>query len=468
MNTEQTSDLSIITDNLVIFHDKPDGIQYESSSHHFGVFFLEVAKTEMTQNAQYIMNENDMSGSMEQENKMQELHLTLNNIVNLLSKNADNVDVTLEISGFDSDIEQVIPSTKIQKDLNQLIQIQRSIKHILQPRGSTDIGLALEDATNKCNLQTEIKSKHMIFMTDGLITSGVHDYDELKTNVPQNSRNYFIGFGADHDFHLLQHLASVNSGQYYYVDNIENAGLVFGEIIHSILYTAIEDFTIKVNGGEIYDFQTNTWTTELKLPVLCGEAKKQFHLRSENPDDFELTYSGVNIHTGKEFSDTQIQLPNLMDMDMDNVTDVHDLSKYICRQKTLELLAEVSNLSLERMKNNTLDTAKISEMKMKLQEFRKKLEEYKSACANEEDKEFIKQLCDDLFISEKTIYSNRSLLYTVARQSSQGRGCSHNITKIETCDFMDEEDYEILDTPVNLRNSSDTQQQIMRGCSNRM
>lgn len=463
MNTLETS---IVTDNLVIFHDKPDGIQYESSAHRFGVFFLEVAKTEMSKNAQYIMSENDMSGSMEEEKKMQELHLTLNNIVNLVNKNADNLDVTLEISGFDNEIEQVIPPTKIQKDLNQLIQIQRSIKQILQPRGSTDIGLALEDATNKCNLQTEIKSKHMIFMTDGLITSGIYDFDELKTVVPQNSRNYFIGFGADHDFHLLQNLASVNSGQYYYVDNIENAGLVFGEIIHSILYTAIEDFTIQVKGGEIYDYQTNTWTTELKLPVLCGEAKKQFHLRSENPDDFELTYSGVNVHTGNQFSDTQIQLPNLMDVN--NVTDVHDLTNYICRQKTLELLAKVSNLSLEKKKTGNMNSGKTSELKTELQNFRKKLEEYKEECTTEADKEFIKQLCDDLFISEKTIYSNKSLLYTVARQSSQGRGGSHNITRIGEFDFVDEEDYEILDTPVNRANTSATQQEIMRECSNRM
>lgn len=459
----QIPEPSIITDNLVIFHNKPDGIQYESETHKFGVFFLEIAKTEMTKNAQYVINQNDMSGSMEEQNKMQELHLTLNNIVNLLNKSADNVDITLEISGFDREIEQVIPATKIQKDLNQLIQIQQSIKHILQPRGSTDIGLALENATNKCNLQTESNSKHMIFMTDGLITSGVDDFEILKTKIPQNSRNYFIGFGADHDFHLLQHLASVNSGQYYYVDNIENAGLVFGEIIHSILYTAIENFTIKVKGGEIYDFQTNTWTTELKLPFLCGEAKKEIHLRSENPDEFEIIYTGINVHTGKELSDTQIPLPDLVDKN-DVVTIYNDLSKYICRQKTLELLDSVKKNYYERIKTRKVDK-KTSELKTELQNFRKKLEEYKEECTNESDKEFIKQLCDDLFISEKTIYSNRSLLYTVARQSSQGRGGSHNITKIERCDFMDEEDYEIVNNPITMRCTSDTQREIMRECS---
>ena len=455
---------SIIVNELVMFHDKPDGIQYESETHKFGVFFLEIGKTEMTRDAQYIMSQNDMSGSMEEDNKMQELHLTLKNIVNLLSKNAEYVDVTLEISGFDNEIQEVILPTKIQKDSNQVIQIQNTIRSILQPHGSTDIELALQDATSKCNLQREIKSKHLIFMTDGLISCGSKNVDVLKSQVCQDSRNYFVGFGADHDFHLLQNLASVNSGQYYYVDNIEHAGLVFGEIIHSILYTAIEDFTITVKGGEIYDFQTNTWSTELKLPFLCGEAKKQFHLRSENPDNFELSYSGFNLHTREKIEDTQTELPHL---EKDGVLDIHDLSIYIYRQKTLELLSDVCKFCVQRNEMN-IDTIKTitSELKTKLQDLRKKLEEYKLECTDESDKDFIKQLCDDLFISEKTIHSAKALMYTTPRRNAQGLGGSHNITNIEACDFNNEEEYEIVNNPIS-RHTSDTQQTIMRDCSNR-
>ena len=455
---------SIIVNELVMFHDKPDGIQYESETHKFGVFFLEIGKTEMTRNAQYIMSQNDMSGSMEEDNKMQELHLTLKNIINLLSKNADDVDVTLEITGFDNKIQQVIMPTKIQKDPNQVDEIHRQIKTILQPCGSTNIELALKDATNKINNQTSINSKHLIFMTDGLVTAGSKNVDVLTNEVCQNSRNYFVGFGADHDFHLLQRLASVNSGQYYYVDNIEHAGLVFGEIIHSILYTAIEDFTITVKGGEIYDFQTNTWTTELKLPFLCGEAKKQFHLRSEKPDDFELSYSGFNVHTREKIENTQTELPHLENVD--GVLDIHDLSIYIYRQKTLELLSDVCKFCVERNEMD-IDTIKkiTSELKTKLQDLRKKLEEYKLECTDESDKDFIKQLCDDLFISEKTIHSEKALMYTTPRRNAQGLGGSHNITNIESSDFADEEKYEIVNNPITMRCTSDTQREIMRECS---
>lgn len=456
----------IINNDIIMFHDKPDGVQYESEAHKFGVFFLEIGETEMTRNAQYIHSSNDMSGSMEENNKMQELHLTLKNIVNLLSKNAHDVDVTLEITGFDNKIQEVIMPTKIQKDQNQVDEIHKQIKHILQPRGSTDIELALKDATNKINIQTSANSKHLIFMTDGLITAGSTNFDVLTNEVCQDSRNYFVGFGADHDFHLLQHLASVNSGQYYYVDNIENAGLVFGEIIHSILYTAIENFTITVKGGEIYNFQTNTWTTELNIPFLCGEAKKQIHLRSENPNDFELSYSGLNVHTGEKIEDTQTELPHL---EKDGILDIHDLSIYIYRQKTLELLSDVCKFCIERNEMDIDTVQKITnELKTKLQHLRKKLEEYKLECTNESDKDFIKQLCDDLFISEKTIHSEKALMYTTPRRTVQGCGGSHNITNIESCDFKNEEDYEIVNSPISIRCTSNTQEQIMRECSNRM
>ena len=147
----------------------------------------------------------------------------------------------------------------MKNDCNQIDEIYAKIRSILRPRRTTNIGNALCDAKQKLELQRDT-DRNFIFMTDGNITDGEVDIEMLRTFVPENSRNYFIGFGADHDFRLLQKLAS-NGGAYYYVDKIENAGLVFGEIIHSILYTALKNVIITVENGEIYDFEKNEWTT---------------------------------------------------------------------------------------------------------------------------------------------------------------------------------------------------------------
>ena len=73
-----------------------------------------------------------------------------------------------------------------------------------------------------------------------------------------------------------------------------------------------------------------------------------------------------------------------------------------------------------------------------------------------------------MYISEKTLLSKNALLYTVARQTSQGRECSYNVTKLErqnACEYEDEEDYAIDDGAISRAYTSNTQQEIMRGVS---
>jgi hypothetical protein len=460
--------LSIIKSSIVQFHIKHDGFRLYNPNQIFGVFFLELNPTSMIKCPQFVYSGNDMSGSMSDlckdgRTKMQHLQLTLENIVHLFSKNADSVNITLEITGFDNQIEEVILPTKIKNDCNQMDEINAKIKSVLRPRSTTNIELALNDAKTKLDTDNDNdndnQDKSFIFMTDGNITDGSISVRKLKSQVPTHSRNYFIGFGADHDFKLLQKLASVgNGGSYYYVDKIENAGLVFGEIIHSILYTALKNVQITVENGEIYDFEKNEWTQQIVVPYLCGEANKQYHVRSETPDQFEIRYSAYDVSVGEMVEWTEQTLPYLVEDDGTIVET--DLRKYMYRQRTLELLAETMKDEM-----NFMDKMDIQK---KLRDFRIELETFAKEYTDPTDIQFMKQLCDDLYISETTIHSAKSMLYTIARQRAQGRGDSYNITHIEREDYYyeDEEnnDYEISQESLNITTTI-TQAEIMRECS---
>ena len=452
---------------MIEFHTKTNGYKLftEESQQNFGVFFLELESTSMTSEPQFVHSGNDMSGSMSDScndgrTKMQHLHLTLENIVNLFSKNADSANITLEITGFDDKMEEVILPTKIENDIKQIDIITNKIKSVLRPRACTNIEIALKDAQKKLaytdNIHTN-SAKNFLFMTDGNITSGSDDIEVLMTSVPTNSRNYFIGFGQDHDFQLLQTLAS-NGGAYYYIDKIENAGLVFGEIIHSILYTALKNVVITTTNGEIYDFEKNEWTTLLKVPYLCGEANKQYHVRSLTPDTFEINYSAENVLTGNINMWTETSLPNL-ELEGTLVVPV-DLRKYMYRQRTLELLADAAKLS----RNNCATFENKKKHQELMRDFRKELEEYAKEYSEPVDIAYMKQLCDDLYISEKTINTDKALLYTTARRNAQGSGGSYNITQVEE-DIVDEEDYEISRVALNRTCTSSTQERVMRECS---
>ena len=461
-----TLEMSAIASSIIRFHNKKDGFQYTSESNEkFGVFELEMAQTPMTKDELFIHSTNDVSGSMQDasedgRSKMQHLHLTLENIMRLLSKNADDLAVTLEISGFDDTIVNVLSPTKMTSDVEKMQMIINTVKAKLFPRNSTNIGNALQHASLQLQTQANTeKQKSLIFMTDGLITAGTCDTELLKSYTPNISQNYFIGLGADHDYVLLQQLASVNNGSYYYVDKIENAGLVFGEIIHSILYTMLRNVKIQVMNGSIYDYKTNQWVSEIQIPNLCSEAKKTFHVRSCNPAEFELTLVGT---CDEPVAYTECSMPDLEDTTTGEIVEV-DCTKYIYRQKVMEHLFETAILA----KKEHAPNEEKNKQKTVLSEFRKQIEAYATGPnIDEETKAYLKQLTDDLFISEKTLNSQKALLYTTVRLQAQGREASYNMTQVE---YTDEEDdrtdtYRITQNPLT-PHTSNTQGAIMRSCS---
>jgi len=483
MNTQNND--RIIKSSLVLFHEKEVNESIYLSESQFGIYTLEIESLPMTKSEQEVLSVNDMSGSMcdsccDGRSKMQHLKLTLENIVSLLSANSDNINIALEITGFDDNMEEVIPKTKITNDPNQVNAIHKKINSVLRPRSGTDIGLALKKSQEKLkhipseDLPTQTINKSVIFMTDGIVTTGIKDLESLKKLTPNNSRNYFVGLGAYHDYKLLQSLASINSGSFYYVDKIEKAGLVFGEIIHNILYTCLRDITISVTNGEIYDFKTNQWLTEITVSNLCSESKKNYHIRSINPSEFSLSLSGIKNDNSLFILADETPIPYLEDPYTGELLKYNDLTKYMFRQKVLEVLHISATIAENKLATNEEKTLH-QEVMINL---RKKIEAYSEKQENQEDKDYLKQLQDDLYISCKTLKSQNALLYTVARQNAQGRECSYNMTQIERRDEMqyedeeeneehDDKNYVLCKRGVSNAYTSNSQRQVMRGVSAR-
>jgi hypothetical protein len=468
-NTLQRKCKSIIKNSYIMMHTATATATAttikELEQQNFGILQIEISDTPMVTTGQDIFMSDDMSGSMEDQTKdgrtkIQHMIHTTKNMINVLAQaqaeqaqavqaqaeqaqaeqaqavqaiqSTQKPDINIAIDGFDDLIEQVIPLTKVTED--NVDAMYKRIDKKLKARNSTNIEIALENAKTKINQNQQGKGKdkdriqHHIFMTDGQVTKGSADHAHLASLVDPNYSNIFIGFGIDHDAELLQALAANTNSSCYFVDNIENTGLIYGEILHGILYTALYNVKIEMQHGEIYDYKTNTWSTTLEIATLNSEAKKTYHVRTTTNQEISAIITGKTQPNQPQNVKDEIDLvPDLMEEDQAVPVD---LTKYMFRQRTMELLfeARTNNSKATRIaNNNNITTIKNNKklIKDKLKAFLKLLQAHMQE--NNSDDDFYQTLCEDINIAYASFDSPVACMYTAARQHSQGRQLSYNV-----------------------------------------
>lgn len=446
----------------------------ETPTKVFGTLTIKVNDTPMTKTPQYILFMLDRSQSMTDEvetnsTKMEHAKHTIKNIVKLIVNSDENCPpVFIQIFVFDDEIEEIMPKTQITKE--NMTEIVNKIKSI-QPRNSTNIELALEKTREIMYNETSDSptlarghnhnqtQKTEIFLTDGLPTAGDTNISRLikkqieksKTATPTQTDNnhIYIGYGEDHNGNLLQSISfSKKNGYYYFVDKIEYAGLIFGEIMHGLLYPALKNINIGIENGEIYDYKTNTWSSNLHVSSILSESEKIYHIRAQNPDDIQVNITAINAITNEDFKHKVDRLPELLTTE-DTILE-SDLTKYILRQKTQEYLyhARSVSVSIEDASNTMVILSRHTkkEISDKMQELRKEiksflefLKEYIKSNNYTSDKFFV-MLYEDIYIAYKTFGTIQGSMYTGSRQCSQGRQTSYVVSSQPDTPYDKEDD----------------------------
>ena len=343
--------------------------------------------------------------------KMQHILHTLKNMIRYF-KNNSNVSITIET--FNDIIHTIVERTQITNfNLNIILsKIDRII-----PCHSTNIEMALLFINKKItqyDTASTLDKITNIFMTDGDTTCGNNDNNYLSQLINTNIYNAFIGFGIDHDSILLDTISSNKNCSYYFIDKLENAGLVYGEIIHSIMYKFLTNVEITITNGLIYNFNHNLWSNSLNVNDITTESNKTFHIISNNDEICNIKLTAYNIIDKTDFTVTLFKEKEYI-----------DLTKYIFRQRTLELLYSVKNY----LKYNTPTELLSNQFKQNLHFFIQEMKQYMSD-NNLLNDIFMKNLCDDIYISHKTMNSKYANMYVSARQTSQGNERIYSVTNI--------------------------------------
>ena len=395
----------------------------------FGILNLKAISSPLSQEEFDFVFMIDCSGSMSDQcsdgrSKMQHIIHTLKNMILYFRENSIKINITVD--AFDDKIYNIIKRCTITDD--NYVAIIAKIDTI-SPRQSTDIELALNSVKNTvAKIKTDFPQHSIIniFMTDGETNAGNTNHGHLSELVDRTVTNAFIGFGIDHDATLLNAVSNGERSAYYFIDKLENSGLVYGEILHGIVYKLLTDVEITVQNGLIYDYKNNVWVQTLKVSEIVSEANKIYHIASSTPESCSIILLAKK--TSEEDFQTHINSE-------ETVSD--DLTKYIYRQRTLQHLYIVGdflkrkNLSLNALfgvnrhsifDNYLQDDLMKQEEKTIKENLRKFIEEMKKFMKdnNIEDDKFMKNLCDDIYISYRTFGTRFAAMYNNARQTSQG------------------------------------------------
>ena len=402
---------------------------------NFGIMNLKIKKTEPILQKRHIVFSIDCSGSMSDicedgKSKMDHIIHTLINMIVYFAEHPE-LNISISVFAFDGSIYNIIVNEEVKEEnLEKLIQCVKKIR----PKGVTSIELALVNSSEYIETyltnNSETYVSH-ILMTDGDATQGKKLSSELIELASPLISNIFIGFGIDHNAYLLKDLSSHGENKYYFVDALEKAGFVYGEILHSIIYRVLENTTITVINGLIYDWKKNTWVDKIEVGDLLSENKKIFQVLSNKPNEFSCLVQTRHC-ASKEAFEFSIQNNEL--------NEFIDLIEYKYRQRTQQLLYEVNTHNFNIYKSydyncqekykNLQQTSTFLKEKMKdlLNEMKNIEEEQNSTFSKCEKSGVLKLLCDDIYICLRTFETKHSAIYSCARQISQGAQRSYSAT----------------------------------------
>jgi len=418
---------AFIENAFIEFHNKNGDLPFPivSESEDFGILRIKMKKTEITKKNLFILFTIDKTGSMDEyvknSTKMQYLKQTFKNMLYYLSK--QELEIYIRVQSFNTDVDVDIENIKITKE--NVSELCTKIMNI-QAESSTNIELALETAKKTLNDYSIENPEHEIahiFMTDGHPTIGESNIEKLSKLVDNRFYNIFVGYGLDHNGHLMKKISKHPNADYQFVDDMENTGLVYGESIHQLLYPAIKELEIRVDDGLIYDWETNEWKDKLYINVLVSETEKIYQVKKNKIDIMEIDlYGKTPFQTERQLIETINQLPDLVDLDTNQIKEV-DLTKYIYRQKVQEILYKANNLLF----------GQIYELKITMKDLFRKMRGYMRE-NNLLNDPFMKLLCDDISVTYQNMGLTNGLPFTYNRQTSQGRQRSYNVRSTSNAD----------------------------------
>lgn len=244
----------------------------------------------------------DVSGSMTEQGRLALAKETIAKMVEFLastSKENPDLHFWLTLTTFSNEAEIFIDNAKVSEEsaskltstveklyTKQATNFEASFKldrEVMEKQAAAD-----QEAGNA------VTTLHIV-MTDGEVTAGNTNEDELKGMLLADVEHVFIGYGAGHKACCLMNLASVNDkSSYLFLDHPTKMGAMFAQIFCPHLFTSISDVEIVLTGAKFLDIESGLEVSTLALKRIAADTTKTFHILTDNDDeDDNDDYNGV-------------------------------------------------------------------------------------------------------------------------------------------------------------------------------
>lgn len=240
----------------------------------------------------------DTSGSMSDDNKLENVKKSLNYLLKFLQ----NTDY-LSLVTFNYGSEIIINNTKVSSDY---LETFKYAIDTLDAEGGTNLSSGLLNIKNIITHAdiTQVSKTGLIILTDGQVNEGVTKSEELLRiihtikEVNPNISITTIGYGEDHNATLLNTIATNGGGSYNVVKNIEEVATVFGDILGGLMTTVAQNVSIKYpstwNCINMYSkVQRNDY---IELYIGDIHAESETILLFENTTNSNIHISGALTH----------------------------------------------------------------------------------------------------------------------------------------------------------------------------
>ena len=267
----------------------------------------------------------DVSTSMREENRLGLAKDTTVKMVEFLasaSKENPELNFWLTLTTFSTDARVVINNSKVSEDTVNLIisavqQIRLENSTSFEASFKLDREIMEKQAAADQESGNTVTTLHIV-MTDGEVTAGNKNENDLKSMLCKDVEHVFIGYGAGHKAACLMNLASVNDkSSYLFLDHPTKMGAMFAQIFCPHLFTSISDVEIELTGAKFLDIESGLEVETLFVKRIAADTTKTFHLMTDPRVDAVYYADGdEDRHRVKEIY-VQMQFRSFDNADLD-------------------------------------------------------------------------------------------------------------------------------------------------------